>query len=108
MAGTEKWNVRRGGTFRIRGSKLTCVTAGAPGGDRELGAAGSFNSRPFNSGSDFKPEFNGMFTKNFNSPDSPCSKIQESHGAIMRHKENVRICRAVTSSEHFACMATAY
>jgi hypothetical protein len=31
-------------------------------GDREFGVAGSFNSRPFNSGSDFKLEFKGMLT----------------------------------------------
>jgi hypothetical protein len=29
---------------------------------RKFGAAGSFNSRPFNSGSDFKLEFNGKLT----------------------------------------------
>jgi hypothetical protein len=54
--------VRRGERFRIRGSRLSCIAAGAPGGDREFGIAGSFNSRPFNPGSNFKLE--NIFEKN--------------------------------------------
>jgi hypothetical protein len=57
MAGTEKWKGRRGERFCIRGSKLIYSAVGAPGGDGELSVAGSFNSRPFKSGSDLKLEF---------------------------------------------------
>jgi hypothetical protein len=32
--------------FRLRGSRLSYITAGAPGGDREFGVAGSLNSGP--------------------------------------------------------------
>jgi hypothetical protein len=48
--------------FRIRGSRLICIAAGSPGGDREFSVAGSFNSRPFDSGSDLKLKFNGALT----------------------------------------------
>jgi hypothetical protein len=37
-------------------------TAGYPGGDRDFGIVGSSNSSPFITSSDFKLEFNGMFT----------------------------------------------
>jgi hypothetical protein len=57
--------VRRGERFRIRGSRLRYIAAGAPGGDREFCVACSFNSRPFNSGSDFKLEFNSMLPEHF-------------------------------------------
>jgi hypothetical protein len=49
-------------TSSIRGSRLSYIAAGAPGGGREFGVAGSFNFRPFNSGSELKLEFNGMLT----------------------------------------------
>jgi hypothetical protein len=47
--------------FGIRGSRLSYVAAGSPGGVREFSVAGSFNSRPFDSGSDLKLKFNGVF-----------------------------------------------
>jgi hypothetical protein len=45
MAGTAKQNVRSGERFRIRGSELGFITAGAPGADREFSVAASSNSR---------------------------------------------------------------
>jgi hypothetical protein len=48
--------------FRIRGSRLSYIAAGSPGGDREVSVAGSFNTHPVNSGSDLKLIFNGLLT----------------------------------------------
>jgi hypothetical protein len=65
MAGTAKQKVRRGERFRMRGSRLSDIAAGAPGGDRKFGVAGSFNSSPYNGSSNFKLESKGMLTYKF-------------------------------------------